>query len=39
MSAQMNESLFKIVFNTRYWQACDDRVPSIAEYQILGRAE
>jgi len=39
MSAQMNEMLFQIFFNTRYRQACDDRVPSIAEYQILGRTE
>jgi len=25
----------KIFFNTRFRQACDDRVPSIAEYLIL----
>jgi len=32
--------LFKtIFFNTRFRQAFDDRVSSIAEYLILGRSE
>ena len=39
MSAQMSELLLKKNCNTRYWHACDDRVPSIAEYQIRGRTE
>jgi len=26
-------------FNTRFRQICDDRVPIIAEYLILGRTE
>jgi len=26
-------------FNSRFRQACDDRVPSIAEYLIFGRTE
>jgi len=35
----VNELLLKRIFNTRFRQACDDRVPSIAEYLILGRTE
>jgi len=31
--------LLKNLFNTRFRQAFDDRVQSIAEYLILGRTE